>query len=46
MPVIPHFASECLDILGSKNIKWPEYDEKILQENQNNFFAEIAMITQ
>ena len=41
MPVIPHFASECLDILGSKNIKWPEYDEKILQENIVNIVIQI-----
>ena len=41
MPVIPHFASECLEILGSKNIKWPEYDEKILQENIVNIVIQI-----
>ncbi len=41
MPVIPHFASECLDILGAKNIKWPEYDEKILQENIVNIVIQI-----
>ena len=29
MPVIPHFANECLEIIKiKKNIKWPKYDEK------------------
>ena len=41
MPVIPHFASECLDILGSKNMKWPEYDKKILKENTVNIVIQI-----
>jgi leucyl-tRNA synthetase len=34
LPVIPHFASECLDELGElDNIAWPEIDEKV-KENQ------------
>jgi leucyl-tRNA synthetase len=34
LPVIPHFASECLDELGElDNITWPEIDEKV-KENQ------------
>ncbi len=41
MPIIPHFASECLNILGVKNIKWPEYDEKILQNNIVNIVIQI-----
>ena len=27
--------------LGAKNIKWPEYDEKILQENIVNIVIQI-----
>ena len=41
MPVIPHFASECLDILGTKNIKWPEYDKRVLKENTVNIVIQI-----
>jgi leucyl-tRNA synthetase len=34
LPIIPHFASECLEELGeSNNISWPETDEKII-DNQ------------
>ncbi|MDC1170281.1 leucine--tRNA ligase [Candidatus Pelagibacter sp.] len=34
LPVIPHFASECLDELGElDNITWPEINEKV-KENQ------------
>ena len=34
LPVIPHFASECLEELGELgNISWPEADKKIT-ENQ------------
>jgi len=34
LPVIPHFASECLDELGElDNISWPKIDEKV-KENQ------------
>ena len=33
-PVIPHLASECLNIIGiEKNIKWPEHDKKLLQND-------------
>ena len=33
-PVIPHYANECLDMIGNKdNIVWPSYDKNILHEN-------------
>ena len=34
IPVIPHFASECLKML-KKDVdnKWPSYDVKYLEEN-------------
>ena len=33
MPIIPHFASECLKMFNLKEISWPNYDEKLLKEN-------------
>ena len=33
MPIIPHFASECLKIFDLKEIYWPSYSEKLLEEN-------------
>ena len=33
-PILPHFSSECLEMLGDAgNIKWPSYDEKFLEED-------------
>ena len=41
-PVIPHFASECLETLEVKqNILWPEINEKILIEESSNFVIQI-----
>ena len=31
-PIIPHYAYECLSILKTKNLKWPEYDISMLKE--------------
>ncbi len=33
LPIIPHFASECLKIFNFQEIYWPTYDEKLLKEN-------------
>ena len=42
MPIIPHFASECI---SKNNIKiekaWPLYDEKIIIEENINFVVQI-----
>ena len=32
MPVIPHFSNECLEIIKSKNFKWPVYDISLLKD--------------
>ena len=40
-PIIPHFASECLKILKIENSKWPEFDSKIIEENESNFVIQI-----
>ncbi len=31
-PIIPHFSNECLELIGGKNIKWPDIDENIIKE--------------
>jgi len=34
MPVVPHFANECLKNLNlENNISWPEYDDNLTKEN-------------
>jgi leucyl-tRNA synthetase len=40
-PIVPHFSSECLDLLGIKKTKWPRYDESILKENITNIVVQI-----
>ena len=32
LPIIPHFASECLRLLNINSLQWPEYDEKLIKE--------------
>ncbi len=32
LPIIPHLANECLELLNIHKNKWPEYDEKLLIE--------------
>ena len=43
-PVIPHFASECLANLNTKiieEIKWPNINQSILEEDKINFVIQI-----
>ena len=41
-PVIPHFASECLEILNNKEkIIWPEYNKNLIQEDEVNIVIQI-----
>ena len=41
-PIIPHFASECLEILGNKdNSKWPISIKELLIENSVNYVIQI-----
>ena len=42
MPIIPHFASECLNILSiSDKVTWPTYDESQLEESTNIIVIQI-----
>ena len=41
MPVLPHFSNECLDIIGIKDFRWPEYDESLIKEEKINIVVQI-----
>ena len=45
IPVIPHFANECLSKLkiqeSSKEIKWPTINQNILEKDKVNFVVQI-----
>ena len=42
LPIIPHFSNECLNLLGVKeSVRWPEYDEKIIEESFVNIVVQI-----
>jgi len=41
-PVIPHYAEECLNLIGVKDqINWPKVNEKFLIEDKKNFVIQI-----
>ena len=40
-PIIPHFSNECLQLLNSKKIDWPKYDENELIENTVKIVIQI-----
>jgi leucyl-tRNA synthetase len=41
-PVLPHFSSECMEIINIKeNILWPKVDEKFLIEDNINFIIQF-----
>jgi leucyl-tRNA synthetase len=41
-PIIPHLSNECLNIIGeNKEITWPSYDEKQLEESSNLIVIQI-----
>ena len=45
MPILPHFASECLTMLNSKlnleNISWPVYDKASIEDSDCNIVIQI-----
>ena len=42
IPVLPHFAYECLNSINeNKNIQWPVYDEKLLIEEYVNIVVQV-----
>ena len=45
MPILPHFASECLTMLNPKlnleNISWPVYDKALIKDSDCNIVIQI-----
>ena len=41
IPIIPHFANECLKNFDIKSIKWPVYDDTLLIENIIQYVVQI-----
>ena len=41
IPIIPHFANECLKNFNKKSIKWPVYDDTLLIENIIEYVVQI-----
>ena len=41
LPVIPHFANECLQFINVDNLKWPEYDNQKIEESITNIVIQI-----
>ena len=41
IPIIPHFANECLKNFDIKSIKWPVYDDTLLIENIIEYVVQI-----
>ena len=42
LPIIPHFASECLEDIGFQNeYNWPKHDEKALEEERVSIVVQI-----
>jgi len=42
MPVIPHYSSECIQLLNlNLDVKWPEIDNKNLKQDNTNYVVQI-----
>ena len=42
IPIIPHFSSECLEMMNEEaSIVWPTYDEKLLEEKNSDIVVQI-----
>ena len=41
IPIIPHFANECLENLKIKDHKWPLFEKKFIQNDIINYVIQI-----
>ena len=41
LPIIPHFANECLKLLNINSLEWPKYNEQLLHEETINYVVQI-----
>ena len=40
-PIIPHFSSECLSLINSKDFTWPKYNQTLLKEENVNIVIQV-----
>ncbi len=40
-PVVPHFSNECLELINVFDVKWPQYNEKMIKEEKINLVVQI-----
>ena len=40
-PIIPHLSSQCLEIINSREIKWPQYDLSMSKEDKINIVIQV-----
>jgi len=40
-PIIPHFSNECLEMIKTKNVEWPKYDQTKIKEDTVNIVVQI-----
>ena len=41
MPLVPHFASECLSEFKINNFSWPNVDESLVYDEKINYVIQI-----
>ena len=42
LPVLPHFANECIEVLKAREkIIWPSFDKDLFQENEVTIVVQI-----
>ena len=41
MPIIPHFASECLKQINCKLYEWPKYEDKFIIDEEISYVVNI-----
>ena len=41
LPIIPHFSSECLNILNTNQFDWPKYDKSLIKEEKINIVIQV-----
>tara|TARA_X000000950_G_scaffold44100_1_gene49785 strand:- start:2042 stop:4576 length:2535 start_codon:yes stop_codon:yes gene_type:complete len=40
-PIVPHLSNQCLEIIDSKELKWPQYDLSMSKEDKINIVVQV-----
>ena len=40
-PVVPHFSSECLELINVFDVEWPQYNEEMIRNEKVNLVIQI-----